>query len=56
MDAVFHLNFGWGGRDVDWCLDLCYLLFGRDFCFTFFWLGGGGGFGILRGQILLNFF
>ena len=33
----------WGGRDVDWCLDLCYYL-GGLLVYNFF-LGGGGGLG-----------
>ena len=46
---------------MDWCLDLCYLLFGGlDFGFIYiFFLAGGGVafFGILRGsKFFLNFF
>ena len=61
MDVGFHSKFFvLGGRDVDWCLDLCHWLFGGvDFYFIIFLYGWGVGvacFGILRGQILFNFF
>ena len=45
---VFIPTLVWGGRDVDWYLDLCY--WGRGGgtfvlpIFVFLWLGGGGGF------------
>ena len=52
---------------MDWCLDLCYLLFGGGgLLYIYFWGGGWGWgwgvgvgvncFGILRGQMLLKFF
>ena len=60
MDVGFHSNFVLDGRDVDWCLDLCYWLFGGlDFCcvnFLWGWVVGVACFEILFIYFFTSFF